>query len=66
MANFKLHGKEIKDSKEFIEQHKKCKPFKNSVALFSYILTPNGIGIGVKIRCPFCNEEKDITDVSCW
>lgn len=32
----------------------------------SYVMTPTGIGVAVKVRCPICNEEKDVTDYSVW
>ena len=69
MANFSLSSKEEYYAKKFKEKHNRCRP--NSVtgmALmpFNYKLIPTGIGIAVKIICPYCKKEKDITDVECW
>ena len=62
MASFILSEKEEKSSKMFRENHKSC----GTPRLFNYILTPNGIGVSVKIACPYCGESEDITDVDCW
>ena len=35
-------------------------------AKYTYMFTPTGIGIGVKVRCNYCGEIKDITDYELW
>jgi hypothetical protein len=65
MGSYQLHGQEKIRAEKFIKKHKKCKN-NDKIGLFSYIFTPNGIGNTVKIHCPYCDEELDITDVSCW
>lgn len=67
MANYQLSNKEEKAAVEFKAIHKACRPKDDGVSQpYSYKMTPNGIGVGVSIICPYCNEEKDITDVECW
>lgn len=70
MAEFKLTEKEENKAVEFKAIHKACRPkdegFFPNYLPYSYKMTPNGIGVGVSIICPYCNEEKDITDVECW
>ena len=29
-------------------------------------LSPIGIGTVIKVKCPVCGEEEDITDINCW
>lgn len=59
--NYSLQNKEIEQYNEFCEKHRNCK---GSVqTCFSH---ESGIGVTVKMRCPGCGEEKDITDVSNW
>jgi hypothetical protein len=62
-----LGEEELKAIEKFKKTHlKKCpsKGYKNP--LYSYILTPTGIGIGVAIRCNNCRFEQDVTDYSLW
>lgn len=67
MANYKLSDIENEMANTFKELHKKCRPKGREVyAPYSYIFTPTGIGVAVKIVCPYCGENKDITDVGCW
>lgn len=66
MAKYSLSEKEDNDAKTFIKLHKECKAKYGRNELFKYVFTPNGIGVEVHIVCPYCGEEKDITDVSCW
>ena len=72
MANYILSEKEEEAAKAFIEKHKKCRPkylkytLSPQYAPFKYIFAPTGIGTAVSIKCPYCDREKDITDVSCW
>lgn len=54
-----------KQTKEFIEKHKKCKH--NLLApWFSYIFTPNAIGYHTEIRCNACEEIEDVTNYDNW
>lgn len=71
MVEFKLNNIEEERANAFMEKHKACRPKKNNdmfqqFAPYSYIFTPTGISVGVKIVCPYCGKEKDITDYDCW
>ena len=70
MANYTLDDIEKKGADKFIEAHKKCRPHGKDpyrqTAPFSYIFTPTGIGVAVKIKCPYCGRTKDITNIDCW
>jgi|GEM_PF-2040529 len=33
---------------------------------YIYTLTGTGIGACIKVKCPVCGEEEDITDISSW
>ena len=58
-----MSDKEKLAEEEFRKIHyNKCKNGNR----FSYELTGTGIGIIIKISCPICKEEKDITDTSSW
>ena len=57
-----LSDKEISQFREFKYNHyKSCKT--NDVLVF---LSPTGIGTVIKIKCPKCGEEVDITDCDHW
>ena len=57
-----LSDKEISQFREFKYNHyKSCKT--NDVLVF---LSPTGIGTVIKIKCPKCEEEVDITDIDSW
>ena len=57
-----LSDKEISQFREFKYNHyKSCKT--NDVLVF---LSPTGIGTVIKIKCPKCGEEVDITDIDHW
>ena len=57
-----LSDKEISQFREFKYNHyKSCKT--NDVLVF---LSPTGIGTVIKIKCPKCGEEVDITDCDNW
>lgn len=58
---YSLKNKEIEQYNEFYNKHKNCKG--SIQTCFSH---ESGIGVTVKMRCPGCNEEQDITDVSNW
>ena len=57
-----LSDKEMSQFKEFKYSHyKSCKT--NDVLVF---LSPTGIGTIIKLKCPKCKEELDITDIDSW
>ena len=57
-----LSDKEISQFREFKYNH--YKTYKtNDVLVF---LSPTGIGTVIKIKCPECGEEVDITDCDNW
>ena len=71
MTKFELNEIESTRANNFIAWHKRCRPKINSDTLpqyapFSYIFTPLGIGTSIKIKCPYCGKEKNITDISSW
>lgn len=45
------------------EMHKLTR---HSSDTYIYELTGTGVGTLIKVKCPICNEEKDITDMGCW
>lgn len=58
---YMLNDKEHKDFNIFKEEHgKKCNTYP------TIIINGTGLGDIIKLHCPICNEEKDITDISCW
>ena len=57
-----LSDKEISQSREFKHSHyKSCGT--NDVYV---LLSPTGIGTIIKLKCPKCSEEVDITDCDHW
>lgn len=74
VAVFELTEEETKAAKEFREQHNHREDFKkeNKLAFstlgqqFTYTITPGGLGSCISIKCNYCGEEKDITDVENW
>ena len=65
---FGLSAKELRLAHEFIEIQEIVQPTHHSSSggRFSYRFTPTGIGNAVVILDNQTNEEKDITDYSCW
>ena len=57
-----LSDKEISQFREFKHSHYKSCGI-NDVLVF---LSPTGIGTVIKIKCPECGEEVDITDINHW
>lgn len=58
-----MSDKESNARREFVEQHyKTC----GNSGTFIYELSGTGIGTVIKIKCPICSEEKDITDIDSW
>ena len=57
-----LSDKEISQFREFKHSHyKSCGT--NDVCV---LLSPTGIGTIIKLKCPKCGEEVDITDINHW
>ena len=57
-----LSDKEMSQFREFKYNHyKSCKT--SDVLVF---LSPTGIGTIIKLKCPKCKEELDITDIDSW
>lgn len=59
-----LTDKEKSKLDRFIKKHRKCLN-KNSSELW-YKIGWNGFGHEILVKCPKCNEELDITDVSVY
>ncbi len=58
-----LSPKEYERDKAFKEQHyQSCK----NGSRYIYDLQGTGIGTIVKIKCPVCGKEADITDIDSW
>lgn len=58
-----LSPKEYERDKAFREQHyHSCK----NGGHFIYDIQGTGIGTIVKVKCPVCNVEEDITDIDSW
>jgi hypothetical protein len=58
-----LHETEQKRYEEFKKSHYSKHPFRGGVPV---TITPTGIGIHVKVKCPSCGKEKDITNYAIW
>jgi len=55
--------KEYNRNEKFRKKHyKKC----GNAGTYIYTLTAAGIGELVKVKCPICGKEKDITDTDNW
>lgn len=58
-----MSDEENRAKREFIEQHyKSC----GNGSHFIYDLCGTGIGTAIRIKCPTCGKEQDITDYGCW
>lgn len=58
-----LSDNEVAAIKEFKNRHyNSC----HNGSTYQYELTGTGIGTAIKIKCPKCGEEIDITDYSSW
>ena len=50
-------------NKRFLEHHhKKC----GNGNIFQYELHGTGVGIVIRVKCPVCGEQEDITDTDNW
>ena len=57
-----LSDKEMLQFKEFKYSHyKSC-----GTSDVWVLLSPTGIGTAIKLKCPKCGEELDITDINHW
>lgn len=71
---FELTEEETKRAKEFIEKHRHKDEFRQQNKFgfstlgqqFTYTITPGGLGNGVSIKCNYCGEEENITDIENW
>lgn len=71
---FELTEEETKRAKEFIEKHRHKDELRRQNKFgfstlgqqFTYTITPGGLGNGVSIKCNYCGEEEDITDIENW
>lgn len=62
MIKFELDEVEVALAQEFMDLHSQtCQ-----TPYYSYIFTPTGIGIGIKIVCNRCGKDTDITNYSNW
>jgi len=66
-----LSRKEKKEFDAFKEKHKKCASKYKDDCLgnfsgYTILIIPTEVGDIVKLKCTYCGEEKDITDVECW
>lgn len=58
-----LSDKEMKAYQEFRGAHwNRC----GNSGIYNITLEGTGIGTVIKVRCPYCDEEKDITDIDSW
>ena len=64
-----MSDKEYEAAKAFREKHWQMHnggQSKGVANTYQYELTGTVIGTCIKIRCPICGEEKDITDIDSW
>lgn len=61
IISYHLKGKEVERYNEFCKKHKHCP---SSVrVMFSH---ESGMGVTVRVWCPFCDQSSDITDFDKW
>lgn len=63
LSLFNMSEKEYDDNKLFMKKHYQSCHNGNT---FIYTLSGTGIGCTIKVKCPVCGEEVDITDISNW
>lgn len=64
-----LDSKEQELASIFMRKHKRCHTGIDATEgnyKFSYIVTPNGFGQVIEIRCNVCGEIADITNIENW
>lgn len=64
---FELSEIESEEAKNFMEKHySSCYVPTTIGGMFSYIITPTGVGYSIEIRCNICGEIIDVTDYGSW
>jgi hypothetical protein len=58
-----LNASENAAAADFIRRHR-CKP--KSPRIAQVTVTPTGIADNIKVMCPTCGKEKDVSDYSSW
>lgn len=64
-----MSDKETAAYKAFIQKHYELHnggKFRARGNTYQYELTGTGIGTVIKIKCPICGEQEDITDTDSW
>lgn len=66
-----LNRKEKKEFDKFKEEHRKCALEHKDDCLgnfegYTILIIPTEVGDIIKLKCTYCGEERDITDVDCW
>lgn len=61
-----MSDKEREANSNFIHEHYTIHGGGKCLNTYIYTLSGTGIGTVIKIKCPVCGEEKDITDTSSW
>ena len=63
-----LTEKEVESEIRFRDAHNHHRGLKVGLfsSTFQYEITGTGVGTILKIRCPVCGEERDITDYDAW
>ncbi len=61
---FEMNDNEKAKARDWIKNHK-CKEFRQSSTGEQYVyeFMPGGLCTGIKVRCIFCDETVDVTDV---
>lgn len=60
---FSLNDLETIEYNKFIKEHEKCQDVNYQIIVsFEH----NGSFSRVKVKCPICGEERDITDMTWW
>jgi len=64
---FELSSTEQESLKKWLKEHnKKCKlKRKGKKRFLTYCFTPNGIGLGIEVKCS-CGKSVDVTDIDSW
>lgn len=71
---FELNETETKRAKEFIKKHRHAEELDKEHKIgftalghqFTYSITSGGFGSLVSIKCNYCGESEDITDIENW
>ena len=63
-ASFDLNVVERANVKDWLENHHRLTGHFAGTPI--HIFYPTGIGVAISVRCPRCNEEKDVSDYACW